>query len=135
MTSTTVEKDNLFWCLSLIFSFSLIISLSLSLKLSCSETTCSTWGPSWVNFTNVLRGAFTCVDPKSAKKTVKLSSFFALLESVHVKAARRMLVKFTRVVSTDGRPLQTCSDDVFRHLQKGWICFCLEEKKYPFGGP
>ena len=35
------------------------------------------------------------VDPKSAKKTVKLSSFIALLGSGRVKAARRMLVKLT----------------------------------------
>ena len=34
-------------------------------------------------------------DPKSAKKTVKLSSFIALLGSAGVKAARRMLVKST----------------------------------------
>jgi len=45
-----------------------------------------------VNFTNVLRAAFTLTDPKSAKKTVKLSSFFALLG---VKAGSRMLVKLT----------------------------------------
>ena len=48
---------------------------------------------SGVNFTNVLRAAFALVDPKSAKKTVKLSSFFALLGSTSVKAARRTLVK------------------------------------------
>ena len=29
-----------------------------------------------VNFTNILQAAFTRADPKSAKKTVKLSSFF-----------------------------------------------------------
>ena len=46
-----------------------------------------------VNFTNILRAAFALVDPKSAKKTVKLSSFFALLGSTSVKAARRTLVK------------------------------------------
>ena len=31
--------------------------------------------PSGVNFTNILHTAFTCADPKSTKKTVKLSSF------------------------------------------------------------
>ena len=50
---------------------------------------------SGVNFTNVLRAAFALVDPKSAKKAVKLSSFFALLGSSRVKAARRTLVKLT----------------------------------------
>ena len=48
-----------------------------------------------VNFTNILRAAFTRADPKSAKKTVKLSSFIALLGSARVKAARRTLVKLT----------------------------------------
>jgi len=36
-----------------------------------------------------------CTDPKSAKKTVKLSVFFALLGYVRAKAARKMLVKLT----------------------------------------
>ncbi len=34
-------------------------------------------------------------DPKSAKKTVKLSFFFVLLGSACVKAAHRMLMKLT----------------------------------------
>ena len=47
-----------------------------------------------VNFTNVLLTAFMhAADPKSAKKTVKLGSFIALLGSLCVKAARRTLVK------------------------------------------
>ena len=45
-----------------------------------------------VNFTKLLQAAFTCADPKSAKK---LSSFIALLWSVHVKAAHGTLVKLT----------------------------------------
>ena len=53
---------------------------------------------SGVNFINVLRAAFTCTDPKSAKKTVKSSSFFALSGSSIVKAALRMLVKLTPVL-------------------------------------
>jgi len=50
---------------------------------------------SGVNFINILRSAFTGVDPKSAKKTVKLAIFFALLGSAFVKAACRMLMKLT----------------------------------------
>ena len=46
-----------------------------------------------VNFATILRAAFTRADPKSAKKTVKLSSFFALLGSAREKAAYKMLVK------------------------------------------
>jgi hypothetical protein len=49
----------------------------------------------WVNFTNVPQAAFTRADPKSAKKTVKLSSFIALLGSARVKATCRTLVKLT----------------------------------------
>jgi len=46
-----------------------------------------------VNFINFLR-AFTCADPENCKKTVKLSIFFLLLGSVHVKAACRTLMKW-----------------------------------------
>ena len=52
--------------------------------------------PPGVNFINVLRAAFTLADPKSAKKTVKSISFFALLGSASVKAACRTLVKLNR---------------------------------------
>jgi len=45
--------------------------------------------PSGVNFINVLRTAFTCVEPKSVKKTVKLSVFFLLLGATGVKAIRK----------------------------------------------
>ena len=48
-----------------------------------------------VNFTNILRAAFTHTDPKSAKK----DSFIGLLGSARVKAARRMLLKLTPGVS------------------------------------
>ena len=48
-----------------------------------------------VNFINVLQAAFTLAGPKSAKKTVMSSSFFAPLGSACVKAACRMLMKLT----------------------------------------
>ena len=65
----------------------------LDYKLSSDQTYfCSCFRPG-VNFINVLRAAFTHADPESAKKTVKSSSFFALLGSARVKAARRMLMK------------------------------------------
>jgi hypothetical protein len=38
-------------------------------------------------------------DPESAKKTVKLSVFFALLGSAHLKAAHRMLMKLTQCLT------------------------------------
>ena len=75
-----------FWNLHLNSFFNSPLSWGRDLSVSCK---------SGVNFTNVLWAAFALVDPKSAKKTVKLSSFFALLGSAHVKAARRMLVKLT----------------------------------------
>jgi len=46
-----------------------------------------------VNFTNILRAAFTTADPKSAKNTLKTSVFFALLGSESVKAFHKMFVK------------------------------------------
>ena len=48
-----------------------------------------------VNFTNILQAAFTRADPKSAKKLLNLTVFFALSGSAGVKAARRTLVKLT----------------------------------------
>jgi len=39
--------------------------------------------------------AFTHADPKSVKKSVKLSVFFALSGSAHAKAAHRTLMKLT----------------------------------------
>ena len=46
---------------------------------------------SGVNFTNVLQAAFTCPDPKSAKKDSQVKQLFALLGSAHVKSARKHL--------------------------------------------
>jgi len=48
-----------------------------------------------VNFTNIIRAAFPRADPKSAKNNVKLSVFFVLLGSAHIKAACKMLMKLT----------------------------------------
>jgi hypothetical protein len=39
---------------------------------------------SGVNFINVLRAAFTLVDPESIKKIENLTVFFTLLESAHI---------------------------------------------------
>ena len=52
--------------------------------------------PQGVNFTNILQAAFMHKDPKSKKMTIKLCSFIALLGSVRIKAARKMLVKLTQ---------------------------------------
>jgi len=49
--------------------------------------------PTGVDFTNIIREDFMCSDTISTKNTVKPSVFFALLESEHVKALRKMLVK------------------------------------------
>ncbi len=50
---------------------------------------------SGVNFTNILHAAFTCVDPKSAKNTVKLSVISALLGSDSIKTACKTSVNTT----------------------------------------
>ena len=42
-----------------------------------------------------LRAAFTRTDPKSAKSCLTWLSFFALLGSVRVQAAHKMMVKLT----------------------------------------
>jgi len=51
-----------------------------------------------VNFIKVVRAAFMHSDPKSTKKT-SLRCLFALLGSVHAKAARRTLMKLTHDVN------------------------------------
>ena len=48
-----------------------------------------------VNFSNIFREAFTNTDPKSVKRQSSHHSLFAILGSVLVKAARKMLVKLT----------------------------------------
>jgi len=50
---------------------------------------------SGVNFTNILCATYTRAIPKAQKKTEGLTIFFALLGSLHVKAARNNLVKLT----------------------------------------
>ncbi len=47
--------------------------------------------PAGVDFTNILRAAFTHLDPKRSKMTVKLSVSFALLGSTVVKTARKLV--------------------------------------------
>ncbi len=60
-------------------------------------------GKPGVNFINVLRATFTRPDPKSAKKTVKLSVFLWLSESGCVKAAHRTLMKLTPAIKPTER--------------------------------
>ena len=43
--------------------------------------------PAGVNFTNILRAAFMCSDPKSAKKTVKSNSFLRFKDLLAKKDA------------------------------------------------
>ena len=62
--------------------------------VSQSKRRCKTSTPG-VNFTNILRAAFTREDPKIAKELLNLIVFFALLGSLCKKAARRTLVKLT----------------------------------------
>jgi len=49
-----------------------------------------------VNFTNILRAAFTLVGPKSAKRHCQLGCLFAHTGSAIVKAARRTLMKLSQ---------------------------------------
>ncbi len=51
-----------------------------------------------VNLTNILKAAFVCSDPESAKKIDNLTVFFALLGSAHAKAAYIILMKLPLTV-------------------------------------
>jgi len=58
------------------------------------------WPNFGVNFINVLRQLFSPKDPESAKKTVKMSVFFALLGSAPAKAARITFMNTTATTAT-----------------------------------
>ncbi len=75
-----------------------------------------------VNFINVLWAAFTCADPESAKRAVKLStSFLALLRSARTKAACKMLMKLTTGLPRYGGWSFGVRDDLVRREH----CQCL----------
>jgi len=63
-------------------------------RLSCCL--CCYPAPPWVDFTNILRAAFTRIDPKSAKNAVKSS---VILGSMWKKALHKTLVKSTPLSS------------------------------------
>ena len=83
--------------------------------------------PPTVNFTNLLRAAFTLADPKSAKKLLDLTVFCTLLVSAHVKAAHRTLMKLTPVVNFTNilRPAFSYKSVLssFLYLQFGFVFF------------
>jgi len=59
-----------------------------------------------VNFTNILRSAFTCEDPKNAKRQSSHQCLFALLGSTQARAPHKMLVKSITSVSQTISKLQ-----------------------------
>ena len=61
-----------------------------------------------VNFIDVLRAAFMCADPKSAKDTVKPSVFYMLSGSALVKDGCKMLMKSTPGCRGWGRMCPGC---------------------------
>jgi len=71
------------------------LNLSAAWLSSSFTDTLARGTTSGVNFIDVLHIAFTIADPKSAKKTVKLSVFFELSGSVWAKAALETLMKLT----------------------------------------
>jgi len=64
------------------------------IQIKVGQQTLVTTAPG-VDFINVLRTAFTLVDPKSVKKIGNLTVFFTLLGSASVKAVRRTLMKLS----------------------------------------
>ncbi len=79
-----------------------------------------------VNFTNILSANFTSPDPKRAYNTVKLLVFFALLEYVRVKTARKMLVKSTKGVHSLFNTSSSPNTEWYRpDMIRGWLFFSL----------
>ncbi len=67
------------------------------------------------NFINIVLTAFMHADPRSVKKTVKLSIFFTLLGSTSIKAAPKMLVKLTPVFDFFFLKQQKILNDYIEH--------------------
>jgi len=82
------QKRNKDWWLHCIFELLGSVWVKAAHKMLVKSTP-------GLNFINVLLTAFTLPDPKSIKKTVKLSIFFTLLGSTSVKAVRRTLMKLS----------------------------------------
>ncbi len=61
-----------------------------------------------VNFTNILFAAFTLIDPKSIKNTVKSSVSLYLLGSARVNAVSRTLMKMSPGVNVTSLLAQMC---------------------------
>ncbi len=62
---------------------------------SCQKFSTTAWFSTGVNFTNILRKAFTLKDPKSVKHIDNLTVFFTLFGSAHVKTVLRTLMKLS----------------------------------------
>jgi hypothetical protein len=71
-----------------------------------------------VDFTNILREAFTFADPKSAKNTDNLSGF------LHLKAALKVLVALTSVIQNFILAGSGTDSDLVKELFR-----CCEEGK------
>jgi hypothetical protein len=67
-----------------------------------------------VDFTNILCAAFMHADPKRAKKYCQAMGLFAVLRSVRVKAAHKMLVK-----STPGRNIDPKDINILKGYTPG----------------
>ena len=115
-----------FVLIQLFFRWNEYLLVYLSLPSPLSVSAAAALGDGWqgVNFTNVLWAAFTPADPKSAKKLLNLTVFFALLGSACVKAARRMLVKLTPDWSDLRRKRFVWNDALFLLLvdRLGYCC-------------
>ena len=64
--------------------------LGISVKVQINKSIKGFW-TSTFNFTTILRAAFTHPDPKSAKKTVKSSSFLCFWDLRALKAASKQV--------------------------------------------
>jgi len=78
-----------------------------------------------LNVINILGAVFVHADPKSAKKTVKLSFFFVLLGSACVKAAHRMLMKLTLGINVTNIYKQLLFEKISQKGKKTLMIFAL----------
>ncbi len=83
--------------------------------------------PAGLNFINVLRSAFTRVDPESIKRYWWLNCVFTLSGSASLKGAGKTLVKFPAVVQFHQR--FTCTSSIWaqrsQRTERHWWLNCL----------
>jgi hypothetical protein len=75
----------------------------------------------WVNFTNVLRAAFTFADHKSTKRHWWLDCLFVILRRAHVKDARKHVGEIDPCLPIASTRISTIKMQCIKSMQKWYV--------------